>query len=104
MIFGIFVKVDIESEYDLIQLIGEGWISKLYLAGNCPIELAIPKISYFQINNQTTIELFMSSFKTFTKKVTYKDLQSLQSINATHTIHQMLIRRDNWIDMNQSIP
>ena len=28
-----FVKIDIESEYDLIQLIGEGWISKVYLAG-----------------------------------------------------------------------
>jgi len=27
-------QVDIESEYDLIQLIGEGWISKVYLAEN----------------------------------------------------------------------
>ena len=28
------VQIDIESEYDLIQLLSEGWISKLYLAGN----------------------------------------------------------------------
>jgi hypothetical protein len=24
-----------ESEYDLIQLVGEGWFSRVYLAGNC---------------------------------------------------------------------
>lgn len=32
------VQIDIESEYDLIQLLSEGWISKLYLAGNFSIQ------------------------------------------------------------------
>ena len=29
----LFLKVDIDSEYDLVQLIGEGWVSRVYLAG-----------------------------------------------------------------------
>ncbi len=33
LIFQTLFQIDIETEYDLIQLVGEGWFSRVYLAG-----------------------------------------------------------------------
>jgi hypothetical protein len=39
--FQTLFQIDIETEYDLIQLVGEGWFSRVYLAGKPCCQAAV---------------------------------------------------------------